>query len=91
MLCTGTVGTECTLVHCSLYTGCICRALNPREPRNQVVNLQNIATGTTDFVPRSRLKRVSSVDTCFDYCETGGVATKPSVMLNWRRPILWLR
>jgi hypothetical protein len=41
------VGTECILVHCSLYTGCICRALNPREPRNQVVNLQNIAILST--------------------------------------------
>jgi len=42
----GTVGTECTLVHCSLYTGCIYRVLTPRELKNQVVNLQNIATGT---------------------------------------------
>jgi hypothetical protein len=24
-------GTECTLVHCSLYTGCICRLLTPRS------------------------------------------------------------
>jgi hypothetical protein len=39
------VGTECTLVHCSLYTGCIYRVLTPRELKNQVVNLQNIATG----------------------------------------------
>jgi hypothetical protein len=29
------VGTECTLVHCSLYTGCIYRVLSPRELRNQ--------------------------------------------------------
>jgi len=41
----GRVGTECTLVHCSLYTGCIYRVLTPRELKNQVVNLQNIATG----------------------------------------------
>jgi len=39
------VGTECTLVHCSLYTGCICRVLTPRELRNQVVNLHCFATG----------------------------------------------
>jgi hypothetical protein len=38
------VGTECTLVHCSLYTRCIYRVLTPRELKNQVVNLQNIAT-----------------------------------------------
>ena len=44
------VGTECTLVHCSLYTGCIYRVLTPRELKNQVVNLQNIAT--VHFVPR---------------------------------------
>jgi hypothetical protein len=37
------VGTECTLVHCSLCTGCMCRVLTPREPRNQVINVQNIA------------------------------------------------
>jgi hypothetical protein len=36
------VGTECTLVHCSLYTGCIYRVLTPRELRNQVVNLHCI-------------------------------------------------
>jgi hypothetical protein len=29
------VGTECTLVHCSLYTVCIYRVLIPRELRNQ--------------------------------------------------------
>jgi hypothetical protein len=40
------VGTECTLVHCSLYTGCIYRVLTPRELKNQVVNLQNIATAS---------------------------------------------
>jgi hypothetical protein len=39
------VGTEYTLVHCSLYTRCIYRVLTPRELKNQVVNLQNIATG----------------------------------------------
>jgi hypothetical protein len=38
------VGTECTLVHCGLYTGCICRMLTPRELRNQVVNLHCFAT-----------------------------------------------
>jgi hypothetical protein len=38
------VGTECTLVHCSLYIRCIYRVLTPRELKNQVVNLQNIAT-----------------------------------------------
>jgi hypothetical protein len=38
------VGTECTLVHCSLYTGCIYRVLTPRELRNQVVNLHRFAT-----------------------------------------------
>jgi hypothetical protein len=37
------VGTECTLVHCSLYTGCIYRVLTPRELRNQVVNLRCFA------------------------------------------------
>ena len=42
------VGTECTLVHCSLYTGCIYRVLTPRELKNQVVNLQNIATTGLD-------------------------------------------
>jgi hypothetical protein len=38
------VGTECTLVHCSLYTRCIYRVLTPRELRNQVVNLHCFAT-----------------------------------------------
>ena len=38
------VGTERTLVHYSLYTGCMYRVLTPRELKNQVVNLQNIAT-----------------------------------------------
>jgi hypothetical protein len=38
------VGTECTLVHCSLYTRCIYRVLTPHELKNQVVKLQNIAT-----------------------------------------------
>jgi hypothetical protein len=36
------VGTECTLVYCSLYTGCIYRVLTPRELKNQVVNLHCI-------------------------------------------------
>ena len=38
------VGTECTPVHCSLYTGCIYRVLTPRGLRNQVVNLHCFAT-----------------------------------------------
>jgi len=33
------VGTECTLVHCSLYTGCIYVVLTPLELKYQVVNL----------------------------------------------------
>jgi hypothetical protein len=44
------VGTRCTLVHGSLYTGCIYRVLTPRELRNQVVNLQNIATESSTSV-----------------------------------------
>jgi hypothetical protein len=38
----GFVGTECTLVHCSLYTGSIYRVLTPK---NQVVNLHWICNG----------------------------------------------
>jgi hypothetical protein len=38
----GFVGTECTLVHCSLYTGSIYRVLTPK---NQVVNLHWICIG----------------------------------------------
>jgi hypothetical protein len=34
------VGTRCTLVHSSLYTGCIYMGLTPHKPRNEVVNLQ---------------------------------------------------
>jgi hypothetical protein len=49
------VGTECTLVYCSLYTRCIYRVLTPRELKNQVVNLQNIAT---DFFSRSIRLRI---------------------------------
>ena len=58
-----TVRTECTLVHCSLYTRCIYRVLTPRELKNQVVNLQNIATGHRPGMREQRVLTAARVAT----------------------------
>jgi hypothetical protein len=62
IVCWEGVGTECTLVHCSLYTRCIYRVLTPRELKNQVVNLQNIAIEGSETSKHARDQNIFTLN-----------------------------